>query len=147
MTLRPKVQRWVRLAGTITPDALAFGITPHLLAQQDALTYLDTETNLRYQEIRIIRCRAWMETPIPTFTQPSIGLILQDAATGTDFESRPVSGSTYAAAGMQLALETRNEVFATTDTSLIIAARTDIGGGLPVGAQIAVIVDVMCEFG
>jgi len=121
-------------------------VTPNILSAIDATNYLGGLTpGLRYQEIRMIKCRAWVESPPPTLSQPGFGIVIVDAASGTTFQARPVSGATYAAVGMQFALETRQEVFPSNDPSLIMTIATDLAT-IPEAAAITFVVDVLCEF-
>jgi len=143
-TERNKVQRIVRLSGQLTPSAPLFTISPDSVSSRDALDYLNSSAVLRYLDVRLISVKVWLESAAPTLSQPSFGVRLVDFASGTTYQTRPVSGQTYAAVGCQLCLETRSVVFLASDPTVVAEINSDIT--IPVGASLYFVCDVLCEF-
>lgn len=139
----PKVQRYVRLSGQLTPSAPGLLVTPDLISVRDALDYLGSPSVLRYQYVRVIGIRAWLETPAATLASPSFGIAITDAASGTQYITRAIYGSTYAALAMQLCLETRSVVYPAADNTTLINVETDIT--IPSGG-LYYVCDVLSEF-
>jgi len=141
--VRPKVQKWVRFEGTLNAEQLQFAMNYNTLAQTDGFNYLGTNT-VRYQTMRVLRVRAWLESAAPTPTNPAYGIILTDAVSGTDFQSRPVTGSSIAAVQMQLCLKTRENIMGTDDMEDIWTVSSDVILASP--NQVLYVTDTLCEF-
>jgi hypothetical protein len=141
-TDNPRVQRYVRIIGTLTSVAPTVTIGYNTLGVQDQLDY--GTSALRYNTIKCLRARVWLDSPAAISTQPAFGLFLRDAASLVEFTDRPVGTNTCAAAAMHLCLETINGDAPIASTAPIVTVGCD--SVIPVGYLLRFVCDVFCDF-
>lgn len=144
LVINPKVQRWVREVGFFTPASGTFSVSYSVLASRDAVDYGLSAGTPRYSSMRVLRGRAWLESPQPLITQPAFGLILTDLVSDVSFQARSVGSNRYASVGCWFCLETRQAQVSTTSSSLVASISTDTV--VPATGLLAFTFDLFCEF-